>query len=475
VRAFFTRCAVPLVSLLAFGSVAAPAQTLAIVGGTIIDGTGAGPVANGVVVMTNGRITAVGPAASVSVPSGATRIDARGKYVIPGLMDANLHLGINIDLETLIRLENRYDEIVLEAAQIALKTGQTTVFDTWGPLAALVKVRDRIDAGQEIGSRIFLAGNIIGFSGPLGPDFYGVAAPHVSKAFAKRINDAWEQGTGRELLWMSPDSVRARIRAYTKTGVDFLKYGASGHVEMNLIAFSERVQRVIVEEGHRAGMTVQTHVTSLESLDMAIEAGVDIITHGDISGPVYPIPPETIKKLVDRGISVSVLAITDQRLAALEKAAPEGVLTPYMKIAKQNNRNMAAAGVKLMASTDAGIANPILGAESKTRAADTVDARVALGEGHFNALVALEQAGMQPMEILKSATSNIARAYHKDDLLGTLETGKAADLVILDANPLEGARNYRRISAVVKGGKVVDRDVLPTRPVISSLEVPKQP
>ncbi|MGE0555142.1 MAG: amidohydrolase family protein [Gemmatimonadales bacterium] len=474
-RAFLARCAVLFVSLLGAGSVAASAQTLAIVGGTIIDGTGAAPVANGVVVMSNGRISAVGPAASVQVPAGATRIDARGKYVIPGLMDANLHLGLNIDLETLIRFEHRYDEIVLEAAQIALKTGQTTVFDTWGPRDALIAVRDRIDAGQAIGSRIFLAGNIIGFSGPLGPDFIGAAAAHVSKAFAKRINDTWEQGTGRELLWMSPDSVRARIRAYAKSGVDFLKYGASGHVEMSLISFSERVQRAIVEEGHRAGMTVQTHVTSLESLDMAIEAGVDIITHGDISGPAYPIPPETIRKLVDRGIAVSVLAITDQRLAALEKESPDGVLTPYLKIAKQNNRNMTAAGVRLMVSTDAGIANPILGAESRTLAADTVDARVALGEGHFNALVALEQAGMKPMEILKSATSNVARAYRKDDLLGTLEAGKAADLVLLDANPFESARNYRRISAVIKDGKVVDRDALPTKPVISSLEVPKQP
>lgn len=109
---------------------AAAAQTVAITGGTVIDGTGAAPIEDGVVVFADGRITAAGPAASTPVPAGAATIDAGGKYVIPGLMDGNLHLFLNLDLETLILHEHRLHEIVLEAAQITLKTGQTTVFDT---------------------------------------------------------------------------------------------------------------------------------------------------------------------------------------------------------------------------------------------------------------------------------------------------------------------------------------------------------
>ena len=453
-------------SLLAAG--AASAQTMAITGGTIIDGTGRAPITDGVIVIRDGKIAAVGAARDVQVPAGVTRVDAKGKYLIPGLMDANLHLFLNADLETLIKFEDRYDEVVLEAAQIALRTGQTTVFDTWGPRAALVKVRDKINAGQAPGSRIYLAGNIIGFSGPLGPDFRQAMAAFVSKAFTKRINDTWEEGTGRELLWMPPDSIRKAIRQYTTLGMDFLKYGASGHVDMNLIGFSQRVQKVIVEEGHRAGMTVQCHTTSPESLDMAIEAGVDIITHGDISGPTYPIPQETIQKLVDRGISVSVLAVTKRHRDALEKYQPNGVLTPYHKVAAENIRNMAKAGVKLLVSTDAGIEHPMLAAESPVMASDTVDSRTRLGEGHFNALVALEEAGMAPQEVLKSATSNVARAYKVDREVGTLEVGKRGDVVMLEADPLVSARNYRRISSVVKDGRVVDLGSLPVSPVISS-------
>ncbi|WP_420440519.1 amidohydrolase family protein [Candidatus Palauibacter sp.] len=446
------------------------AQSLAVTGATLIDPLAEAPLDDGVVVMMDGRITAVGPASAVDVPAGTSVIDARGKYVIPGLMDANLHLYLNLDLETLIKYEGRYHEIVLEAAQLTLKSGQTTVFDTWGPLDPLAKARGMINAGEAPGSRIYFAGNIIGFDGPLSRDFRGEAAAHVSQAFVNRTNEAWERGTGRDLMWMTPDSVRAAIREYTGTGVDFLKYGSSSHVEMYFISFSERVQRAIVEEGHRAGMTVQTHTTSVESLDMAIEAGVDIITHGDISGPVVPIPMETMRKLVERDIAVSVLPITQRRLEALQEHNPDGTLTPYMVVGRENQARMIEAGVSMLLSTDAGIKHPVLLAESATIASDTVDQRTKLGEGHFNALAALEELGMAPMEILRSATSHIARAYELEGQIGSLQPEMIADLVILDENPLEGAGNYRSIHAVIKDGRRVDLDALPVAPIISVLK-----
>ena len=168
-----------------------------------------------------------------------------------------------------------------------------------------------------------------------------------------------------------------------------------------------------------------------------------------------------------------MLPITARRLAALEEHNPTGTLTPYMKIGAINRANMIEAGAKLLMSTDAGIQNPVLLAESATLASDTVDSRVKLGEGHFNALVALEELGMEPMEVLKSATSNIASAYLLDDEIGTLQPGRWADIVILEANPLESAYNYRAIHMVMKEGEVVDLDALPVAPIISAMKVPE--
>jgi len=453
--------------LLLVAATSLAAQNVAITGATIIDGTGKAPIPDGVVVITNGRISAVGKAGTVQVPASTRTVDARGKYVIPGLMDANLHLFLNLDLETLIKYEGRYHEVAIEGAQIALKNGLTTVFDTWGPRDALIKARDMINSGQQQGSRIYLAGNIIGFDGPLSADFRLTAAPFVSKAFAKRLNEEWELGTGRKLLWMYPQEVRDSIRKYAASGVDFLKYGASGHVDMNFLTFSPRAQQAIVEEGHRAGKTVQAHVTSPESVDLAVEAGVDILTHGDMSGPTHTIAEETLKKIKAKDISVSVLAVTKRHREGIEKNMPEGVLTPFYRISHENIRNFVKYGIRVLVSTDAGIEHPILRAESRTIAADTIEPRVKLGEGHFNALYALEELGMDRMEILKTATSNVAHAYKLRDL-GTLEVGKIGDLVILDADPLQSARNYRRISVVIKDGKVVDLGALPAAPLISA-------
>lgn len=449
----------------------AAAQNVAITGATVIDGTGRAPIRNAVVVIQNGKVTAVGPAPSVTIPGGVTRVDGRGKWVIPGMMDANLHLDLNIYPEHLILFEDQYDTIVLEAAQIALKSGLTTVFDTWGPRAALVKIRDMIKARQAEGARIYLAGNIIGFSGPLGPDFLAAAAAPLTKAFVRKTNEVWEQSTGRELLWMPPDTLRLAIRAYTARGVDFLKFGGSGHTAMDFLGFSPRQQRVIVEEGHRAGMTVQAHVTSDESIDIAVDAGVDILTHGNNSGPVYPIQASTIRKIVEKGVGVSVLGFTSRAFEARSRVDSANPLLPHIKVALQNLRTLSQAGALLMLSTDAGIEDPLRVADSPTMAADTVDNWNRLGDAHFSALVMLEEAGVAPMEILKAVTSNVAKGYKLDKELGTLEPGKAGDLVILDADPLASARNYRRIGAVIKGGTVVNLAALPTAPVISNRQM----
>ena len=143
------------------------------------------------------------------------------------------------------------------------------------------------------------------------------------------------------------------------------------------------------------------------------------------------------------------------------------MLTPFYKISDENIRNFIKHGVRVLVSTDAGMEHPVRLTESPTLAADTVDPRVKLGEGHFNALFALEELGMARWRSSsrRRATSR-TRTRCRD--LGSLEVGKIGDLVILDADPLQSARNYRRINSVIKDGKVVDLGALPTAPVISA-------
>jgi imidazolonepropionase-like amidohydrolase len=241
-------------------------------GATIIDGTGAQPI-EGSIAITNGLITAIGATREVRT-RGAKVIDVSGKYIVPGLMDANVHLFYAPSPDVLYGYDGHYDELILEAAQVALKSGVTTVFDTWGPREYLVKVRDAINAGGRTGSRIFLAGNIVGFGSPTSNDFLPPLRTILPKVDTDRFDAIWEQGVGSDLLWKTPQQVRERVHNYIQNGhLDFVKYAASGHKEGQFIAFSAEVQKAIVEEGHAAGLTVQAHTTSPESLGMEIEAG----------------------------------------------------------------------------------------------------------------------------------------------------------------------------------------------------------
>lgn len=438
---------------------AAGAAPLALTKVTIIDGSGRTPVPDGVVVMDGGRIVAVGPAGSVTIPRGARVVEKSGKYVIPGLMDANLHLHLNLDVDTLLRFRGRYADIVVEAAQLALKTGQTTVFDTWGPYPDLRAARSRINGGQDVGARIYFAGNIIGFDGPVSEDFRDEFKGVLRADTIDYLNRRWTQGTGRELLWDTADEVGKRISVYAAKDVDFLKYAANGHKDFSFMEFSQGAQNAIVKAGHGAGKTVQAHVHSLEGIQAAMDAGVDILTHCDIT-PERTIPSGIIQEMAARKISCSALPVTKAYQDSQSKK-----LEPIYANSRINIKNLIDGGVNVMLSTDAGIQHPL---PAKAPDKPEVDVRTKLGEGHFFALLGLEQLGVDPMKALQTATINVARGYKLDKDFGTLEVGKYADMVVLDADPLASARNYRAINMVIKGGEPVDISKLPSAPLISN-------
>ena len=456
--------------LLTFTGGPAYAQVTAITGPAVIDGTGRAPIKDAVVLIEDNRIAAVGTRADVPIPAGARRIDAAGKFVIPGLMDANVHLMLNMSIEFIVRYEGRYEELIEEAAQISLKNGLTTVFDSWGPLQPLMNVRDRIARGQTIGSRLYVAGNIVGFTGPFGRDFNGAAETTVTRALFKRISALWEENTGPDLMYLTPELLRPEIRKYIARGIDFLKYGASGHRDEEFLMFSPEAQKVIIDECRRAGIIVQTHTTNVEALRIVTEAGVDMLQHASWTGPV-PIPESTIRLILDKKIYAAVQPRTTQRLAYDVSQAESGPNPrrrgkERLQTMHENEVKLIKAGVPLLLATDAGPIDPDR-AEAMSPAAQA-QRPTAWGNAHFLWLEAMVEKGMKPMDALVAGTRNIAAAYKRLDQIGTLEKGKLADLLILDADPLADISNARRISTVIKDGKVVDRDRLPLKRVLSA-------
>jgi imidazolonepropionase-like amidohydrolase len=446
-------------------------MSLLISGATILDGVANQPIEGFAIRVEGRRIEAIGRREELGTPAGATVIDARGKYVIPGLMNANVHLLSDIRLENLVRHLDRFEDLIAEAAQVALKNGLTTVFDTWGPRRALMAVRDEIERGTRVGSRIFCAGNIVGFDGPFSPDFFPNVLDVASGALANRINATWVENVGRHLMWLTPAQIAQHVRAYIAKGIDFLKYASNEHSGTSagaFLAFSPRAQAAIVAEAQRAGLTAQAHTMSVEGLLIAIEAGCNLIQHANNTGPV-PIPEETLELLVKRGTGAVVFPATARRLEWLMKN--ESYKTPAVwQTADLNARNFIRCGARLLLANDGyilapeGLTDPVL---SKRIGAFNEDYPFALADGHFVWLQAMEEKGMAPMALLRAATRNIAVAYGKDKDLGTIEPGKLADLILLDRNPMESAAHYRCIHEVIKDGRVVDRAALPVDPILT--------
>lgn len=456
-------------TMLLFAAPAAAADPVtAIVGATLIDGTGGAPVKDAVIVIDGRKIAAVGPRGRVVIPAGAREINGAGKFVIPGLMDANVHLVLGSSIEFIVRFEGRYEDLIEEAAQITLKNGVTTVFDSWGPLQPLRTVRDRVNRGDIVGSRMFIAGNIVGLSGPFGRDFNVAAETTATKPLVRRINRIWEENTGPDLLWDTPDQIRREMRRYISRGIDFLKYAASGHREEDFLQFSPEAQQAMVEECHRAGIIAQTHTTSVESLRQALEAGVDMLQHGSVTGPT-PIPDSTIRLMLEKKVYCAVQPRTAKRLAIeleqAEDAVPSRRAKERLQTWHDNEVRLVKAHVPLLLATDAGMMDPDAYESMKPKM--RVERPTELGEAHFLWFKAMIEKGMTPMETIVSATRNIAAAYHKLDQVGTLEAGKLADLVLLNADPQQDVNNIRKIALVMKDGQVIDREKLPLKKVLT--------
>jgi len=445
-------------------------MSLVIVGATIIDGIADKPIEGQSIWIEGDRIRATGRRKELNIPSGVEVLDARGKYVIPGLMNANVHLMGIYTVGNLLRYLDRWEDLAIEAAQVALKSGLTTVFDTLDPRQPMMVARDRINSGETQGSRVFCAGWIVGLDGLLSRDFDAKTPETLSPFLVEAINGLCAENVGPALSWMTPEQVAREVRTYIGKGIDFIKYASNEHRwgdPTTSLVFSPRVQGAIVAEAHRAGITAQAHTTSVESLLVAVEAGCDLIQHCNITGP-FPIPEGTLELIAERKTGAVVFPFTQRRFDWL--MANCAIDRAYFATSDTNCRRLLQAGAKVLLANDGYLGGPELAGDprwNKFWLAPGEDNLNALDQGHFVWLKAMEEKGMAPMEMLRAATRNIAIAYGKDQDLGTLESGKFADMLILDKDPLQSAENYRSIHMVIKDGTVVDREALPLNPILT--------
>ncbi len=402
------------------------ASTLAIVGGTLIDGTGAAAVPDSAVVIHNGRIVAVGPQSKVKIPGHAQIIDAHGKTILPGLWDMHAH----------------FEQV--EWGPIYLAAGVTTVRDCGNEFEFITAVRDAIAQGRGLGPRMLLAGIVDG-TGPLALGVERVDTPEQARMWTDRYHAAGFQ----------------QMKIYSSVKLEELK--------------------AVADEAHSLGMTVTGHIPQGLNAYQAIEAGQDQINHIGYVDDIMKAPlPEGATRL-DRyksGANIDLDGPEARKALAFLKEH-HTVVDPTMALMEF----FTATTAKPPASFEPGVNKvaPEL-AEQLTDVAPPTD-RSAIGEKVFEKELAIVgalhragipivagtdqtvpgyslhreielyvQAGFTPMEAIQAATLVPARVMGLEKESGTVEKGKRGDLILISGNPLEDIHATRNVEYVITNG-----------------------
>jgi imidazolonepropionase-like amidohydrolase len=413
-------------------------EIIVIKGGNLIDGTGAKPLKNSVVVIEGARITAVGKEGDVDIPKRAkkTEVDASKKTVMPGLIDSHLHLtGMKTDRileEELVRpqqlglIKSVYDAVDL------LEAGFTTVKDCGG---FGIYLKRAIAEGTTRGPRILSAGYVLSQTAGHG-DVHYIPVEWVDARVSKR---------GMSLLCDGTEECIKAARYAIREGADFIKICTSGGV-MSMIDRPEHTQftleeiKAIVEEARHVGKFVTAHCQGTEAMKNSITAGVKTIDHA-----FYP-DDEVIgmaKKKKDV-IFVPTLSINWRIVTEGEKAGyPSWAVAKGKEVWEITIKNIAKlykAGLTIASATDFG-GSPLL----------------KMGTNAMELELLIKHCGFRPMDAIIAATQNGAKACGLENEIGTIEKGKLADIIIVDGNPLNDVKvlqDKNKIKMVMKEGKI---------------------
>jgi Amidohydrolase family len=442
-------------SFLAQGNQAIDQRPLAFTHVSVIDATG-GPVQPDMAVIVAGhRITALGKSGSVAIPRNALVTDARGRFMIPGLWDMHQHTFMR--KTKLLPLYSLWGNIVNGVTGVR-DMGDQGIPDDFGdmPYWQDFEWREAIAAGSVIGPRLVLAGVIL--EGP----------PSPRKGWPEIRTEA---------------QARQEVDFLKKFGVDFIKV----HDSLPREAFF-----AIADESKKQGLVFAGHVTNTVSVAEASDAGQKSEEH--LLGILVACSTEEqqlMKAVAEHGMTANAKALVDT-------FSEEKAQALYAKFVK-NGTYIAPSflrewgGLSQRSTSDPRLAygSPALLAETQAQARNfrpqNVAANQMIHQAHYRVVKEMQQAGVKllagtdgrlfgfdlhdelqelvtagltPMQALQTATRNPADFFGKLDSMGTVEKGKIADLVLLDANPLESIANTTKINAVVVNGQLLDRKAL---------------
>lgn len=403
---------------------ASPDTIVALTGGRVIDGTGAPPIERATILIRNGGIDAVGPASALAIPAGATRVDMAGKTILPGLVNAHGH--VQKGAESTLPV----DEDLLRRLRMYAAYGVTTVVSLGSaPVDELPAIRLQQQQGD----------------GPLDR-----ARVHTS---------------GRSIRAESPEEARAIVDRLVADGVDRIKF----HLNGNANDMSPATWGAIIEQAHTHRLRVAAHIFYLKDAKAVLDKGIDVIGHSvrdqdvdrafidamkrrnvgyvptltrEVSVFAYEATPAFFSDpFFQRGISlyreqVDVVGAPAYQQKVRNDPAAQAI-KKALEQARRNLRILSEAGVTIGMGTDTGAAN-----------------NPGRWQGYFEhvELEMMVEAGLTPAQALASAGRGAARVSALDRV-GTIERGRYADLLVLNANPLEDIRNTRRIDSVWIGGR----------------------
>lgn len=403
---------------------------------TMIDGTESAARPGTTILIRESRIESIGLDDTVRYPEDAVVYEGDGRCVLPGLIDAHVHISYTGAPDLNYRLKDLPSFFAIRAAVHAhrvLDAGITAIRDAGSTAYSCLALRRAIDSGLVRGPRIRAAGYGLKMTGGHGDSFFSP------------IVEIEERG-----LCNSPDECRRVARMNLKMGADHIKIiSASGGVmsegtEPGAPQFSVEEMRAAVDEAHKAGKPAMAHTHGTQAVKNAIHAGVDSIEHGSY------LDDEAIELMLRGGVFLVPTLLAPHRIVEHgdDGGIPQWAVRKARQVREDHRKSFnraLRAGVKIAMGTDAGTPYNFHGE-------------------NLNELLLMVDAGMTPMQAIVASTRMGAELLQWGDKMGTLAPGKLADLVVMDGNPLENIalfKDSKHVVHVMKDGAVV-RTSLPT-------------